>query len=924
MSLGTETRAALDLRGRKLGIHKNLLLSPGVGDPTKDHVAEAFEAILGAVYVDAGHSLADVKEVLASTGLDTHRFLSADTQSQDAQEEKELAQLRAAEERVRMQQVAGDRLSRRASRREKAKEAKSEQQNQSPNSAVDDLQRKDDKSEAVAQDLQPAQSPDEAAPKPMSPLIRYGVRKPTPAAQTYARAHSRLSTDGNLLSDEYSKPAEVVSSTEAPQTSPAEVISVTEAPQTSPAPHVDQKEVVQISSEPDSPSHQADQAVAKSLEQRCQETLQRDKDLRNAAWISANNKARKLGENGQPTDVDTLYEILVAKMLDNERSRIAIVNQAAMREAAQERIEKKLKDDAWTSAKRRARKIENQGKPADVQAIYEDMASNVLYMERRRVARIERKEAKRAEELAAARARILEDTTIIQLQSPPGVIPQLKEATQDISGRKEARTDAPVDPQEPTTAPEDTAESQDHASTISQNDSSTTAIISREAQEAPVSPPVEAVPKHPRAEKPAAVSIPAHRQYKEDSQKSSKSVDQLEKDIIDSHNDAWQGAGAIVHTSPYPDGKQVRKAELKEKAKSKSKSQMKLEETDTNAKSVAGPEIYESEVDRMMEEISKDDDDRGTAVPAISPSTKKPAFEFSFEKPLASAIENDNKTSSVPAQVEAESISAADVHVGKETGTFGSSRRQRKLRRAEERAKQAANANIAAEARALLTGNLHTRPSPQCELSAEEVDEQDITHEEQWAITLEADQAAPEPSDEFRGSTTPPKPGCQRGNFKWSKKDRKLVWADKSPLAQAANPKSSAPLDAFLDANEVTDPSNTVLISPLLWQTFESEKLLSSQLYQKALPEFETQPTLQPDQELTERPEEDSDTLFRILYGEESSAQSEKGVSAIPDIDLTAQPEQMPDAQPEQEPDVQPGKESASQPDASVQPGAPV
>ncbi|KAL6703261.1 hypothetical protein ACN47E_010049 [Coniothyrium glycines] len=65
------SRAALNAKGRELGFDKHLLLDGGRSElgPSKDDVAEAFEAILGAVYVDSGQSLEAVKNVLRGIRL---------------------------------------------------------------------------------------------------------------------------------------------------------------------------------------------------------------------------------------------------------------------------------------------------------------------------------------------------------------------------------------------------------------------------------------------------------------------------------------------------------------------------------------------------------------------------------------------------------------------------------------------------------------------------------------------------------------------------------------------------------------------------------------------------------------------------------------------------------------------------------------
>lgn len=90
MVLKTETRAALDVKGRSLNVHQNLLLAIGSLGPTNNHVAEALEAILGAVYLDSGHSVQTVKDVIQRIKLDDHEFLQhMEKQPDDTQVQKE-------------------------------------------------------------------------------------------------------------------------------------------------------------------------------------------------------------------------------------------------------------------------------------------------------------------------------------------------------------------------------------------------------------------------------------------------------------------------------------------------------------------------------------------------------------------------------------------------------------------------------------------------------------------------------------------------------------------------------------------------------------------------------------------------------------------------------------------------------------------
>ncbi|KAG9186568.1 hypothetical protein G6011_09676 [Alternaria panax] len=99
MTQGSETRAVLFTRGQALGIHKNLLLHEWAQarTPSDNQVAETVEAILGAVYLDSGKSIEIVKEVVTNAALDTHKLLKADARSQNKHEKRELASLRTLE-----------------------------------------------------------------------------------------------------------------------------------------------------------------------------------------------------------------------------------------------------------------------------------------------------------------------------------------------------------------------------------------------------------------------------------------------------------------------------------------------------------------------------------------------------------------------------------------------------------------------------------------------------------------------------------------------------------------------------------------------------------------------------------------------------------------------------------------------------------
>jgi dsRNA-specific ribonuclease len=76
MSSETVSRAALAINARDLGLHKSIL-APDNWTMTRNDLAETFEAILGAIYVDSHYSVRAVKTVIRKLRLDDHRFLKS-------------------------------------------------------------------------------------------------------------------------------------------------------------------------------------------------------------------------------------------------------------------------------------------------------------------------------------------------------------------------------------------------------------------------------------------------------------------------------------------------------------------------------------------------------------------------------------------------------------------------------------------------------------------------------------------------------------------------------------------------------------------------------------------------------------------------------------------------------------------------------
>lgn len=90
MRAEVESRVSLAFKGRALGIHKLLLLSGGVDAPRFSQVAEAFEAVIGAIYLDSGGSIEVVKKVINYIKLDDHKFLRPNSTSHWEQGRREI------------------------------------------------------------------------------------------------------------------------------------------------------------------------------------------------------------------------------------------------------------------------------------------------------------------------------------------------------------------------------------------------------------------------------------------------------------------------------------------------------------------------------------------------------------------------------------------------------------------------------------------------------------------------------------------------------------------------------------------------------------------------------------------------------------------------------------------------------------------
>jgi dsRNA-specific ribonuclease len=87
MSSDTVSRIALAVAGRALELSEAILAAP-TASLGKNQIAEAFEAVLGAIYVDSNYSMEAVKTVLKKLRLDDHQFLKTREQLLDEEEDQ--------------------------------------------------------------------------------------------------------------------------------------------------------------------------------------------------------------------------------------------------------------------------------------------------------------------------------------------------------------------------------------------------------------------------------------------------------------------------------------------------------------------------------------------------------------------------------------------------------------------------------------------------------------------------------------------------------------------------------------------------------------------------------------------------------------------------------------------------------------------
>jgi dsRNA-specific ribonuclease len=89
MSVATVSRWALADAGRSIGLSKAMLTTSGM-PPGRNPIAETFEAILGAIYVDSNYSVDTVKAIIKKLNLGDHQFLKTREQLK-AEEEVQMA-----------------------------------------------------------------------------------------------------------------------------------------------------------------------------------------------------------------------------------------------------------------------------------------------------------------------------------------------------------------------------------------------------------------------------------------------------------------------------------------------------------------------------------------------------------------------------------------------------------------------------------------------------------------------------------------------------------------------------------------------------------------------------------------------------------------------------------------------------------------
>ncbi|RAR07077.1 hypothetical protein DDE82_003019 [Stemphylium lycopersici] len=557
----TETRAALYAKAHELGIHKEVLLYENP-TPTNDQVAETFEAIIGAIYLDCGNNIDVIKRVIAGIDLDTHRFLTAQVESQNLQEQKELLALRAAEQGVRRREATAALARQTLELRNQTKKTGS----------------------LIKDKLQETTT--------TSPV------KTRPTAANYLNATSSRTTPADATLTEVT----LTSATPGKQ-------------QDLPKSPVGDKSNAKDTPEPDKPAKHPTSTVEVGL---------------------------KIVENPRDDDLDTVAILKGDWKPADMKSWTKIASG--------------VKKHAWIVAIDQTKSLKRKGRPADIRALYNAKLRKELNLAARRVQREERRAEERAAHEAGAKqgsdtqvkvpkAKVIEEEKPL---NDTATSSQPDQELPEVSGNSQKpQKGPPVNSTSPTTPPGNT-EAAKAAPSLTQD----TADL-------------------PGKQEPTSSSKSSRRKSKKDKQEHPRTVEELERDILESRVDAWRITETVQKVKSFSSGtrhvfqrveettedaipssqKPSSEVLLKEEFQPKSRSQKELRDTENQAESVDKPEIYDSEGNRMLAPNTQGKDDKDItnsgeayrtqyeAAPEIKPDSSSQPETKSNEKAATSSPE---------------------------------------------------------------------------------------------------------------------------------------------------------------------------------------------------------------------------------------------------------------------------------------------
>lgn len=271
------------------------------------------------------------------------------------------------------------------------------------------------------------------------------------------------------------------------------------------------------------------------------------------------------------------------------------------------------KKHAWLIAIDQTKSLKRKGRPADFRALYNENLRKELNLAARRVQREERRAADSAERAAkekqgldtqvkAPKAKVIEEEKPVH---NTGASSQPDQKISEVSGdSQQPQKGQPAKSTTPKTPPGDTKAAEAAPSLLTQDKADL-----------------------PEKQEPTSSTKSGRKKSRKDKQESPKTVEELEREILEAHVDAWKTTETGQKAKPLfrgtrhvlqrvqetaeddiPSSEKPSSEDLpKEESQPKSRSQKELEDLAERGNSVDKPEIYESEVDRMLASITEDD-----------------------------------------------------------------------------------------------------------------------------------------------------------------------------------------------------------------------------------------------------------------------------------------------------------------------------